>query len=149
MKTFLVLLLCLLASASYGQQPFPSNERTPVTTNVLQLFDGARCLQRGETSEQLEAYGFHQFTQLAPFFKPMATYPFCIYFREREEGPLYPLFQGFCRGMHVTVPVVYRGWYYVVVFDQQQPSLLEIDARQLEVKIDYAAACVLHETQKF
>ncbi|MCB0546324.1 MAG: hypothetical protein KDD19_01990 [Phaeodactylibacter sp.] len=149
MKTFLVLLLCLLASASYGQQPFSSNERTPVTTNVLQLFDGARCLQRGEATVQLEAYGFHQFRQLAPFFEPMATYPFCIYFREREEGPLYLLFKGFCRGMHVTVPVVYRGWYYVVVFDQQQPSLLEIDARQLEVKIDYAAACVLHETQKF
>lgn len=140
-------MLSLLALASYGQQPFPSENKTPVSTNVLQLFDGTRCLQRGEATVKLEAYGFHQFRQLAPFFKPMATYPFCIYFRERGDGPLYFLFKGFCRGMHVTVPMAYRGWYYVVVFDQQQPSLLAIDAQQLEVKIDYAAACVLHETQ--
>ncbi|MCO6480127.1 MAG: hypothetical protein J5I94_26040 [Phaeodactylibacter sp.] len=147
MKTLLVLLFCLLALAGYGQQPFPSDARAPVTTNILQRFGGARCLQRGEATVQLKAYGFHQFRQLAPFFKPMDTYPFCIYFREREDGPLYFLFKGFCRGMHVTVPLAYRGWYYVVVFDEQQPSLLEIDARQLEVKVEYAAACVLHETQ--
>lgn len=148
MKTSCFLLLSLLALAGYGQQPFPSETQTPVTTNILQLFDGARCLQRGEATERLETYGFHQFRQLAPFFKQMATYPFCIYFREREEGPLYLLFKGFCRGMHVTVPVAYRGLYYVVVFDRQQPSLLAIDARQLEVNIKFAAACVLHETQE-
>ena len=147
MKILFFLLFCLLALAASGQHSFPSDNLSPVSPEILTRFDGARCLQRGEATVQLDAYGFHQFQQLAPFFKPMATYPFCIYFREKEEAPLYLLFQGFCRGMHVTVPVVYRGWYYVVVFDQQQPSLLEIDARQLEVKIDFAAACVLHETQ--
>ena len=111
MKTSCFFLLCLLALAGYGQQPFSSEDKIPVTTNVLQLFEGARCLQRGEAVVQLKDYGFHQFRQLAPFFKPMGAYPFCIYFREREEGPLYFLFKGFCRGMQVTVPVVYQGWY--------------------------------------
>ena len=144
MKTLFFLLLCLLALAGYGQQPFPSEKRTPITTNVLHLFQGARCLQQGEATEQLEAYGFHRFRQLAAFYEPMGTYPFCIYFREKEDGPLYFLFKGFCRGMHVTVPVVYRGFYYVVVFDNQQPSLLRVDARQREMSVQYSAACVLH-----
>ncbi len=112
-KTYLILLLCLLALTGYGQQPFPSENKTPVSTNVLQLFEGARRLHRGEATEQLKAFGFHQFRQLAPSFKPMGAYPFCIYFREREDGPLYFLFRGFCRGMHVTAPLIYRGWYYV------------------------------------
>ena len=144
MKTACLLLLSLLALAGYGQQPFPSKDRTPIVTNVLDLFQNARCLQRGEATEQLEAYGFHRFRQLAAFYEPMGAYPFCIYFRENEDGPLYFLFKGFCRGMHVTVPVAYRGFYYVVVFDEQQPSLLEVDARQREMGIQYSAACVLH-----
>ena len=144
MKTTFFLLLCLLALCGYGQQSFPSKDRTPIVTNVLDLFQNARCLQRGEATEQLEAYGFHRFRQLAAFYEPMGTYPFCIYFRETEDGPLYFLFKGFCRGMHVTVPVLHRGFYYVVVFDEQQPSLLEVDARQREMGVQYSAACVLH-----
>lgn len=146
MKTILpLLLLCLLALAGFGQQPFAAEKRTPVTTNVLSLFEGARCLQRGEAAEWLEAYGFHRFRQLAAFYEPMGTYPFCIYFREGEEAPLFLLFKGFCRGMHVTVPVAFRGIYYVAVFDGQRPSLLVADARQREMKVSYAAACVLHD----
>ncbi|MCB0565720.1 MAG: hypothetical protein KDD01_15220 [Phaeodactylibacter sp.] len=144
MKTTFFLLLCLLALCGYGQQSFPSKDRTPIVTNVLDLFQNARCLQRGEATEQLEAYGFHRFRQLAAFYEPMGTYPFCIYFRENEDGPLYLLFKGFCRGMHVTVPVAYRGFYYVVVFDEQRPSLLVVDTRQREMGVRYAAACVLH-----
>ena len=145
MKTACLLLLSLLALTGYGQQPFPSSARTPVATNVLQLFQGARCQERGEATEQLEAYGFHRFRQLAAFYEPMNAYPFCIYFREKEDGPLYLLFKGFCRGMHVTVPVAYRGIYYVAVFDQLRPSLLVADARQREMGVRYAAACVLHD----
>ena len=145
MKTLFFLLSCLLALPGYCQQPFPSSERTPVTTNVLHIFQGARCLQRGVATERLEAYGFHRFRQLAAFYEPMGTYPFCIYFREKEDGPLFFLFKGFCRGMHVTVPMAYRGIYYVAVFDQLRPSLLVVDARQREMGVRYAAACVLHD----
>ena len=145
MKTLFFLLSCLLALPGYGQQPFPAKEKIPVSTHVLRCFEGARCLQRGVATERLEAYGFHRFRQLAAFYEPMGTYPFCIYFREKENGPLYLLFKGFCRGMHVTVPVAYRGIYYVAVFDQLRPSLLVADARQREMGVRYAAACVLHD----
>ena len=144
MKILFFLLLCLLALAASGQHSFPSDNLSPVSPEILTRFDGARCLQRGEATEHLEAYGFHRFRQLAPFYKPMGTYPFCVYFREEAGEPLFPLFKGFCRGLHVTVPVVYRGFYYVVVFDEQQPSLLEVDARTQEMKARFAAACVLH-----
>lgn len=144
MKTFFLLAFSLLALACYSQRPFYADEGVPVNPQLIDSFQSARCLQRGDTTELLDAYTFHRFRQLAPFYKPMATYPFCIYFREGEEGPLYLLFKGFCRGMHVTVPVVYRGFYYVAILDAQQPSLLVADTRQREMRVRYAAACVLH-----
>ena len=144
MKTVLFFALSLLALPGYGQRAFSADEGVLVDANVIEVFQGARCQEQGEATEQLEAYGFHRFRQLAAFYEPMNAYPFCIYFREKEDGPLYLLFKGFCRGMHVTVPVAYQGFYYVAIFDQQRPSLLEVDARQQEMGVQYSAACVLH-----
>lgn len=134
----------MLALTGYGQRAFSPDEGVPVDANVIEVFQGARCQEQGEATEQLEAYGFHRFRQLSAFYETMETYPFGVYFREKPDGPLYLVFKGYCRGMHVTVPMAYQGFYYVVIFDEQRPSLLVVDARQQEMKIRYSAACVLH-----
>lgn len=144
MKTVLFFALSLLALPGYGQRAFSADEGVLVDANVIEVFQGARCQEQGEATEQLEAYGLHRFRQLSAFYETMGTYPFGVYFREKPGGPLYLVFKGACRGMHVTVPVVYQGLYYVVIFDEQRPSLLVADARQQEMKVRYSAACVLH-----
>lgn len=145
MKTILLFWFSLLAlSSSFGQRAFSADEGVLVDPKIIDMFSGARCQEKGTATEQLEAYSIHRFRQLAAFYKPMGTYPFAVYFREKPNTPLYLIFKGFCRGMHVTVPMGYRGFYYVVIFDDQCPSLIEVDAQQKEMRVQYSAACVLH-----
>jgi hypothetical protein len=138
-----LLFLCL-ATAAFGQLDLTKLQ--PVDQQLIRCFVNARCATHGDSTFAVEGFpSFFRTQFISKFYDFGEVIPFRIYYAEDVGQPLYFIQHGRCRGFSITCPLPQRGFYFVRFFNEAKPALVEIDARELTVKVKMYGACEIHE----
>ena len=147
MKTPLLISLFLgFHIGLFSQKVFQPGSAKKVNPQLVHQFLNSRCHKVSSFTTLRTSFGLQRFPQTAAVYEPMGQYPFAIYFSPKENlETLYQIGKGIFRGFHLTVPMQHDGWYAAVIYDDQKPSMLLIDARNSEFKVSFYQICALHQ----
>ena len=133
--SFFIFLFLGYYIGLFSQKIFQPDSTKKANPQLVHQFLNSRCHKVSSFKTLRTSYSFQRFPQTAAVYEPMGQYPFAIYFSPKENfESLYQIGKGVFRGFHLTVPMQYDGWYAAIIFDEQKPSMLLIDARNLRTK---------------
>lgn len=118
-----------------------------VSTEKLTAFDASRC----DSIFTKVILGNQEFPKLyrtkTPnrIFKNLEWMQFEVYFLAEDSEKLYLTNQGMCRGFSVSFSVKHKGIYFVRIFHESKPCLIQIDVDQNKITENFLGICALHE----
>lgn len=148
MSRALFLIISLLASISLQAQDTCKHKTYPqVNPLLIQQFQVARCLETvswqadsSQVDRTLIALGTEQ--------SKTAAMPFLFLFSGSQswdqKEPLYLISKGFFKATHLSIPMDWKGHYFLAILDHQNPALISIDRTDSIPKIEFRKTCSLH-----
>ena len=150
-QTFLLLGLLINWLNLLGQitpLPFHSdNYQTVAKINVVE-FNHTRCFEKSEHTYQITEFPFlFRSVEIQKVYDFDEWQNFSVFFAENRNAPLHEVHKGKCRGFSVSFPAQYQGIYWIRLWHQSKPCLIEIDATNLpNITVKNHLGCVLHST---
>lgn len=143
-KIKLTLFSLCLSVATFGQLDLTKLQ--PVDQQVIRCFVNARCATHGDSTFTVKQFpSFFRTQFISKFYDFGEVIPFRIYYAEDLGQPLYFIQHGCCRGFSITCPLPQPGFYFVRLFHEAKPALVEIDARKPTVHVKMYGACEIHD----
>ncbi len=148
MTRALLLTIGLLASIFTQAQDNCKQKTYPqVNPLLIQQFQTARCLETAswqadssQVDRALIALGTDQ--------SKTAVMPFLFFFSSSQswdqKEPLYLISKGFFKATHLSIPMDWKGHYFLAILDHQNPALISIDRTDSIPKIEFRKTCSLH-----
>ena len=148
MSRALFLTIGLLASIFLQAQDTCKHKTYPqVNPLLIQQFQAARCLETvswqadsSQVDRALIALGTDR--------SKAAVMPFLFLFSSSQswdqKEPLYLISKGFFKATHLSIPMDWKGHYFLAILDHQNPALISIDRTDTIPKIELRKNCSLH-----
>jgi len=150
-RTFLLLSLLIGWLHLIGQitpLPFQSdNYQTVSKVNVIE-FNQSRCFEKSEYTYEIDKFPFlFRSAELQKVYDSDEWQDFTVFFAKNRNAPLHEVNKGKCRGVSVSFHAQYQGIYWIRLWNESKPSLIEIDASELpDITVKNHLGCVLHST---
>lgn len=148
MSRALFLTIGLLASIFTQAQDTCKHKTYPqVNPLLIQQFQAARCLEtvswQADSSQVDRAL-----IALGTDNSKTALMPFLFFFSSSQswdhKEPLYLISKGFFQATHLSIPMDWKGHYFLAILDHQNPALISIDRTDSIPKIEFRKTCSLH-----
>ena len=137
------ILILLFSIAGFSQVNLKQN---PVPDDVVKVFINARCdCSATDTATVASFPAMYRSFFVNSIYNDGEYIPFQVYYAENIQSQLYLISKGACRNLNTTIPLPAPGFYFVRFYHAAKPALIEIDARQTELKIRAFGKCELHE----
>ena len=148
MSRALILTIGLLASIFTQARDTCKHKTYPqVNPLLIQQFQAARCLET--VSWQVDSSQVDRvLIALGKDLSKTATIPFLLLFSGSQswdqQEPLYLISKGFFKATHLSIPMDWKGHYFLAILDHQNPALISIDRTDTIPKIEFRKTCSLH-----
>lgn len=150
-QTFMLLALLISWQHLFGQispLPFHGNDyQTVAKANVVE-FNQSRCFEKSKYTYEIEKFPFlFRSAELQKVYDFEEWQNFSVFFAENRDATLHEIHKGKCRGFSVSFLAQHQGIYWIRIWHQSKPSLIEINATDLpNITIENHLGCVLHST---